>query len=250
MIALKSRREIEIMRQGARILNAAFKEIKRLVSPGVSTAELDRLAGEIINSSGAKAAFKGYKGFPANICASINEEVVHGIPSRRKLKEGDIIGVDVGVLYNGYYTDAARTWPVGKVSDKALSLIRTTEDALLCYGLREARAGKSLGDISNAIQKFVEAKGYSVVRDYVGHGIGREMHEEPQVPNFGKPGTGRRLEAGMALAIEPMVNSGSWQVKVLDNGWTVVTDDGELSAHYEDTIIITDGEPENITNLE
>lgn len=250
MIDLKSRHGIEAMKESGRILADTLKELKKLVIPGVSTAELDCLAGEIIKDSGATAAFKGYKGFPANICASINDEVVHGIPSKRKLKEGDIVGVDVGVLYNGFYTDAARTWPVGKVSDKALDLIRAAKEALLFYGLREAREGKRVGDISSAIQKFAEAKEYSVVRDYVGHGIGREMHEEPQVPNFGKPATGTKLEAGMALAIEPMVNSGSWQVKVLDNGWTVVTDDGGLSAHYEDTIIITDGEPENITNLE
>lgn len=247
MIALKSKRELDVMRKGARILARTLKELRQAVEPGVSTLELDNLAEKLIRKQGAAPAFKGYRGFPASLCTSINEEVVHGIPSKRKLRNGDIVSVDIGVIYDGYFSDAARTWPVGKVSDEALSLVRVARQALLECAVKKARTGNRIGDISEAIQSFVESEGYSVVRDFVGHGIGKQMHEEPQVPNFGKAGKGPRLEPGVVLAIEPMVNAGSWQVRVLDNGWTVVTSDGKLSAHYEDTIVVTDGEPESLT---
>ena len=246
MISLKSRREIECMRTAARILGAALDKVGKAVKPGISTKELDQIAEDVILSSGAAAAFKGYRGFPAAICASINDEVVHGIPSKRCLSEGDIFSVDVGVFYNGYYSDAARTFPVGEVKSEARGLIEATQGSFYA-GIDAIQPGAHLGDLSAAIQNYAESRGFSIVRDFVGHGIGSELHEDPQIPNFGKPGTGPLLENGMTLAIEPMVNIGTWQVKVQDNQWTVVTADGSLSSHYENTIAIIDEKVEILT---
>jgi len=250
MISLKSKREIEIMRDGGAILAEVLARLGKYIEPGMRTEDLDEKAFELIVARGAEAAFKGYRGYPANICASVNEEVVHGIPSERKLKEGDIVSVDIGVKYKGYYTDAARTWPVGKISGEAEKLIRVTREALYEVALPQMTVGKRVGDISNAIQKFVEENGFGVVRDFVGHGIGQAIHEEPQVPNFGKPGRGLKLEAGLVLAVGPMVTAGDYEVMILDNSWTVVTCDHELSSHYEDTIVITETGPLVLTRSE
>ncbi len=246
MISLKSKREIELIRTASDILKAVFSELKSCIKPGLRTIELDEIAERSIRKQKAIPAFKNYNGFPASICVSINEEVVHGIPSQRKLANSDIVSIDVGVRYEGYSSDAARTWPVGKVSKEALNLIDVTRESFF-EGINAIRHGSKLGDLSFAIQHYVESHGFSVVRDYVGHGIGRHIHEEPQIPNFGKKGTGPLLEEGMTLAIEPMVNMGSWKVKTLDNQWTVVTRDGELSAHYENTILITKDRVEVLT---
>jgi methionyl aminopeptidase len=216
------------------------------VKPGVTTADLDRLAEEFIIGEGAIPAFKGYRGYPATLCTSVNEEVVHGIPSARRLEEGDIIGIDVGAIVEGFYGDAAVTLPVGRISDEAARLIRVTE-AALAAGLAQVRAGNRLSDISHAVQTVAEAAGYSVVTDFVGHGIGRNLHEDPQVPNFGKPGEGPRLKEGLVLAIEPMVNIGGHEVEVLSDRWTVVTRDKSLSAHFEHTIAITPDGPKVLT---
>lgn len=248
MITCKSRRELSYMRDAGRIVAGALSELAKAVRPGVTTGELDRLAEEFIIKNGARPAFKGLYGFPATICASVNEEVVHGIPGFKKLENGDIIGIDIGVELNGYYGDSAVTLPVGEVSPEVEKLLRVTEESLY-VGIAQAREGNRLSDISHAIQTYVESHGFSVVRDFVGHGIGRSMHEEPQVPNFGKPGRGPRLKAGMTLAIEPMVNMGSYEVKTLPDNWTVVTLDGSLSAHFEHTVAVTDGEPEILTRL-
>lgn len=230
------------MHKAGKIVAGTFKEIKSAVKAGINTAQLDRIAQEYIINSGALPAFKGYGGFPANICVSVNEQVIHGIPGDLLLKEGDIVGVDVGVVYDGYYSDAARTFFVGKVSTVAEHLVKTAEGAFF-EAMKYAKTGYRLSDISSSIQEYVEMRGCSVVRNYVGHGIGMNMHEDPQVPNYGPPGKGARLRHGMTLAIEPMVNEGTDRVKVLDDGWTVVTEDGKLSAHYENTIAILDGEP-------
>ncbi len=230
------------MREAGKIVMRALLEVKERVRPGISTVELDRVAAKCIRKSGGIAAFKGYRGFPATICASINEQVVHGIPSVRRLSEGDIISVDVGVLKGGYYADAAMTFPVGKVSETARLLMEVTRIALE-KGIEQAQEGNYLGDISHAIQTYVEKHGFFVVREYVGHGIGKQMHEEPQVPNFGTPKTGPVLRPGMTLAIEPMVNAGTSDVELLGDGWTVVTKDGSLSAHFEHTVAITDEGP-------
>lgn len=208
------------------------------IRPGVSTQELNRLAEEFIRRQGGQPAFKGYRGFPASICTSINDEVVHGIPSRRRLAEGDIISIDVGVIYDGYVGDAAATWPVGCVSAEAEALIRVTRDALM-KGIEQAAPGRRLSDISHAIQRHVEAHGFSVVREYVGHGVGQQIHEEPEIPNYGPPGKGPILLPGMIFAIEPMVNAGGHEVFVCDDGWTVKTLDGSLSAHFEHTVAVT-----------
>jgi methionyl aminopeptidase len=250
MISLKSKREIEIMRESGRILASVLSELSRFVKPGLRTLDIDRKAAELIRERGGESAFKGYRGYPANVCISLNEEVVHGIPSARKLKEGDIVSVDAGVKYPGYYSDAARTWPVGGVSPEVLKMIRVTRDSLYKAGLEKMRPGSRLGDVSHAIQKYIEAEGYGVVRDFVGHGIGRAIHEEPQVPNFGKPGRGIPLEAGLVLAVEPMVTEGGFEVEILDDNWTVVTRDGKLSSHHEDTIAITESGPEILTYFE
>lgn len=254
MISVKSAREIELMRVAGEIVALAHEQVKKFIKPGITTLELDEIAEKVIRANGAAPSFKGQRGinnsiYPAAICASINDEVVHGIPGRRVLREGDIISIDIGACYEGYHGDSAMTHPVGKVSDEALRLIKVTEQSFF-EGIKYARKGSRLTDISNAVQRFVEANGYSVVRDFVGHGVGRELQEEPQIPNFGRPGYGPRLVEGMTLAIEPMVNMGDYQVRILSNNWTVVTADGSLSAHYENTILITEENPEILTKLE
>jgi methionyl aminopeptidase len=240
MIHIKTPAEIEIMRQSNRVVARTLQKLREAIKPGVTTKELDQIAERAIREAGAEPAFKGYRGYPASLCVSINEEVVHGIPDSRSLREGEIVSMDLGALLNGYYGDAAITVPVGLVSDEAQQLLEVTQQAL-AKGIEQATHGNRLFDISHAIQSWVEAHGLSVVRDYVGHGIGRSLHEDPQVPNFGAPHHGPRLRPGMVLAIEPMINVGTWQVKVLDDGWTVVTADRSLSAHFEHTIAITDG---------
>ncbi|HBT46545.1 MAG TPA: type I methionyl aminopeptidase [Peptococcaceae bacterium] len=248
MIILKGRREIELMRRAGQVVAEALAALERRIAPGVTTWELNRLAEEILERRGAVPAFKGYRGFPASICASVNEEVVHGIPGLKKLVEGDIISIDIGAVINGYYGDAAATFPVGAIDEEKRRLLEVTSEALW-QGIRRAVVGNRLSDISHAIQSHVEKAGFSVVRDYVGHGIGRQMHEEPQVPNFGSPGRGPRLRPGMTLAIEPMVNAGGYQVVTREDGWTVVTADGRPSAHFEHTVAITDNGPEVLTLL-
>lgn len=248
MIICKSERELSYMRDAGRVVAETFAELERSVKVGISTGELDLLAEDFIISKGARPAFKGLYGFPATICASLNEEVVHGIPGLRKLKDGDIISIDLGAEINGYFGDSAITYPVGDVSSEVMRLIRVTEEALY-LGIDRARAENRLSDISYAVQSHAEKSGFSVVRDYVGHGIGSSMHEEPQVPNFGKPGRGPRLKEGMTLAIEPMINMGTYEVRTLSNNWTVVTLDDKLSAHFEHTVAITGGEPEILTKL-
>lgn len=254
-IVIKSEREIALMRRAGQIVAKVLEAIREQVRPGITTGELDELAERIIRAEGGVPSFKGYDGgsdrppFPATICASVDNEVVHGIPSRQRvLEEGQILSVDVGAIYQGYHGDAAITVPVGKVSDLARRLMEVTEGALYA-GIAAARAGNRLGDISHAIQSYVESRGFSVVREYTGHGIGREMHEGLQVLNFGAPGRGVRLRAGMTLALEPMVNVGDWRTRVLADGWTVVTYDGSLSAHFEHTILVRDGEAEILTRL-
>lgn len=248
MISIKSMREIELMRAAGSIVAEAHERLKEVIKPGITTKELDTIAEEYIIKCGAIPAFKGYSGFPASICTSINEQVVHGIPSSTMLKDGDIVGVDIGAVYKDYYGDAARTYQVGNISETARKLVMVTEESFF-KGIEFAVEGNRLSDISNAIQLHVEANGFSVVRDFVGHGIGRNMHEEPQIQNYGPPNKGPRLVAGMTLAIEPMVNEGRYSVKVLSDGWTVVTTDRKLSAHYENTIAITKGSPEILTML-
>jgi methionyl aminopeptidase len=248
VVTLKSTVEIERMRASGRVVAEVLEALGERIRPGVTTAELDELAESIIRRQrGARPAFKGYGGFPATICASINDEVVHGIPSKtRRLAEGDIIGIDVGVLLEGYHADAARTFPVGNVSPEADDLLRVTRDALEA-GIAAARPGGHLGDISAAIQDVVEAAGFSVVRELVGHGIGQYLHEDPQVPNFGSVGRGLSLDPGLVIAIEPMVNSGECGVRTLEDAWTIVTADGTLSAHFEHTVAITPIGPEVLT---
>ncbi len=244
MIILKSRREIDIMRKANLIVANTHAYLAEKIAPGISTYELDRLADEYIREQGAIPSFKGYRGFPASVCISINNEVVHGIPDQsRILNDGDIVSLDIGTLFEGFNGDAARTVAVGEISYEAEKLLTVTETSLL-KGLEKAIIGNRLFDISHAIQKYVEANEFSVVRDYVGHGIGRKMHEDPQIPNFGPAGRGPILKEGMTLAIEPMVNTGTHKVKVLDDGWTVITSDGSLSAHFEHSIAITDQGPE------
>lgn len=243
MIPLRSEEEIRILSEANRIVARVLKSLKKVIKPGVSTKELELLAESLVKKEGATPAFKGYMGYPASICTSINEEVVHGIPSgERILKNGDIIGIDLGVKFKDYYGDATVTCPVGKISDEAKRLLEVTEKALY-KGIEKGKEGNHLFDISWAIQSFVEKNGYNVVRDFVGHGIGKSLHEEPQIPNFGKPHTGPVLREGMVLAIEPMVNQGTWEIKVLDDGWTTVTLDGALSCHFEHTIAITKNGP-------
>ncbi|NLI60201.1 MAG: type I methionyl aminopeptidase [Clostridiales bacterium] len=249
MIIIKSKRELEAMKEAGKIVAGALEEVRKAIAPGITTVQLDQIAEEFILGQGATPAFKGYQGYPASICASLNDQVVHGIPGSTVLKEGDILSVDIGAFFDGYCGDAARTYPVGKVSPKALRLIEATKESFY-KGLEFAREGYRLSDISHAIQTYVEERGYSVVKALVGHGIGQQMHEEPQIPNFGPPGRGPRLRQGMTLAIEPMVNEGTDQVRILDDGWTVVTQDGSLSAHYEHTIAITDGQPLILTQGE
>lgn len=247
MIIIKSQQEIDIMRESGKVTGYILRELENIIKPGISTADIDRFVEEIILKNKMIPSFKGYGGFPGSACVSVNEELVHGIPSTKKiLKEGDIVSVDVGSTFKGYVSDAARTYGVGKISSEAQRLIDVTRESFF-EGLKFCKVGYRLSDVSHAIQVHVEKAGYSVVRDFVGHGVGRSMHEEPQIPNYGKPGRGPRLAAGMVFAIEPMVNQGSYEVDTLLDDWTVVTLDGKLSAHYENTVVITDGEPELLT---
>jgi methionyl aminopeptidase len=248
MITCKSEKELVYMRKAGQVVAKTHAELARIIKVGMTTLELNRLAEEIIVKEGARPAFKGLYGFPYTICASVNEEVVHGFPSLRKLENGDIISIDIGAEINGYFGDGAATYPVGDVSPDVLKLLKATEESLY-KGIAMAKAGNRLSDISYAVQTCAEGYGYSVVRDYVGHGIGKKPHEEPQVPNFGKPGRGPRLKAGMTLAIEPMINMGTYEVRTLNNNWTVVTLDAKLSAHFEHTIAITDDQPEILTKM-
>lgn len=248
MITCKSDRELKYMRDAGRIVAQTFQELQKVIAPGITTKELDQIAEDFIIAKGSRPAFKGLYGFPASICASVNEEVVHGIPGLRQLENGDIISIDIGSEINGYYGDSAKTYPVGDISSEAVELLRVTETSLF-KGIEQALEGNRLSDISYAVQSYVEDHGYSVVRSYVGHGIGRKMHEDPQVPNFGRPGRGPRLKSGMTLAIEPMVNKGTFEVKTLADNWTVVTLDGKLSAHFEHSVAVMDGEPLILTDL-
>ena len=249
MIIRKSKREIDIMAKANSIVAETHAFLSEQISPGMSTYDLDRLAEEFIKEKGGNPSFKGYRGYPASVCLSINDEVVHGIPARtRILEDGMILSVDIGVYYKGFHGDAARTFAVGNISQDAKSLIEVTRTAL-DFGIENAIIGNRLTDISNAVQSHVEKSGYSVVRDYVGHGIGTDMHEDPQIPNFGPAGRGPRLKEGMTLAIEPMVNIGDYKVKTKDDGWTVITEDGTLSAHWEDSIAITKEGPRILSRI-
>ena len=246
MIIIKNNHEIDLMRDAGRIVAETLLLVEENVKPGITTLELDKMAEEFITKHGAKPSFKGLYGFPSSLCISVNEKVVHGIPGAYILQEGDIISVDCGALLNGFHGDAARTFPVGKVSQEAQKLINVTRDSFF-EGIKFAQVGNRLTDISHEIQRYVEDSGFSVVRDFVGHGIGRSVHEDPEVPNFGKAGRGPKLTEGMVLAIEPMVNLGTHKVKTLPDRWTVVTGDGSLSAHYENTVAILPDGPEILT---
>jgi methionyl aminopeptidase len=255
MITIKSKAEIEFMRKAGEVLAVALEKVREAVQPGVTTLELDRIAEEYIREHHGTPSFKGYKShfpgavdYPGSICASVNNEVVHGIPSLKPLKDGDIISIDIGVYLNGFHADAARTFPVGRISEGTERLINVTRQSFF-EGIRYAVPGKRIIDISAAIQDHVEQNGFTVVQEYVGHGIGKDMHEEPQIPNYRTREKGPRLQSGMTLAIEPMVNEGSYKVKLLDNKWTVVTTDGSLSAHYENTIVVTENDPMILTLL-
>ena len=245
MIILKTPDEITVMAQASRVVAEVLAVLKKAVRPGITTDELDRFAEEEIRARGARPAFKGYRSYPKTLCASVNEQVVHGIPSKRALKEGDIIGLDLGAIVDGFYGDSAVTVAVGQTNERITHLVRVTEEAMY-LGIKQAVVGRRLSDISHVIQQHVESAGYSVVTEFVGHGIGRQLHEDPQVPNYGKPGQGPRLQAGMVLAIEPMVNMGKAAVKVLEDRWTAVTVDGSISAHFEHTIAIQSNGPPRI----
>ncbi len=249
MIILKTRDEIERIREACQIIARLFKHLENFIQPGITTQELDHEAELFIRSNNSTPAFKGYNGFPSSICVAINEQIVHGIPGPRKLKSGDIIGIDVGVTKNGFHGDAARTYPVGKISKEANRLMEATQKSLVA-GIEQTKPGNRLYDISAAIQHVVESAGFNVVRDFVGHGIGKSIHEEPQIPNFGKKDTGPLLKEGMTFAIEPMVNAGTWKSKILGDGWTVVTEDSSLSAHFEDTVAITSDGPDILSAME
>jgi methionyl aminopeptidase len=250
MIILKTPAEIAVMAEASRVVAEALAIVSKAVCLGISTEELDRIAEEAIRGRGAIPAFKGYRNFPKTLCASVNEQVVHGIPSKRKLKEGDIIGLDLGAIVGGFYGDSAVTVAVGRIPEATAKLVQVTEEALY-LGIKQAVVGNRLTDISNAVQQHIESSGFSVVTEFVGHGIGRQLHEEPQVPNYGKPGQGPRLQPGMVLAIEPMVNMGRNAVRVLEDRWTAVTVDGSLSAHFEHTIAIQpSGPPRVLSQLE
>ena len=246
MIIGKSKRELEKMRAAGRLVGQVLAHLRTLVEPGVTTMDVDHAAEKMIRDAGALPTFKGYNGFPYSICASVNEQIVHGFPSTYRLKDGDIFSIDVGVTLEGFVGDTATTVPVGKVSEDRLNLIRITEECL-ARAIEQCRPGKHLGDIGWAVQEHAEANGYSIVRDYVGHGIGRRMHEDPQIPNYGRPGLGPKIKSGYVFAVEPMVNLGSYHTKVLSDGWTVVTVDGQPSAHAEHTIAITEDGPEVLT---
>ncbi|MFC2020520.1 type I methionyl aminopeptidase [Chloroflexota bacterium] len=247
-IIIKSEQEIATMRQAGRIVATVLEVLKSQVKPGMRTEELDVIAARELEKLGAKPSFKGYRGFPANLCVSVDDEIVHGIPGKRVLRDGDIVSLDLGTIFMDFQSDAAITVAVGSISPEARKLMETTE-AALGAGIDAAREGVRLGDISAAIQHYAESRGYSVVREYTGHGIGREMHEEPQIPNFGLKGQGPVLKKGMVLALEPMLNIGDWRTRVDDNHWTVLTSDGSLSAHFEHTIAITNGTCEVLTVL-
>lgn len=246
MINIKNNIEIGYMRKAGKVVEDTLDMLEAMIKPGITTAEIDRNAERFIRKHGAIPSFKGYCGFPASVCVSVNEEVIHGIPGKRVLREGDIVSVDCGAILNGYQGDAARTFPVGKISEEAEKLIRVTRESFF-KGFEKAVVGNRLFDISAAIQTYAESFGYSLVREYVGHGIGKEMHEDPEVPNFGKPGRGLKLQHGLVIAVEPMVNVGKYDVVTQPNGWTVLTEDGSLSAHYENTIAILDGGSELLT---
>lgn len=249
MIVIKNAEELKKIRKSCRIVATVLEELKGFIKEGLSTKKIELFIEELIIKMGGVPAFKGYRGYPASACISINNQVVHGIPSEKVfIKEGDIVSVDVGVLLEGFYGDAAYTYPVGKISKEAQMLLKVTEEALY-IGIEKAKAGNRVGDISNAIQQHVELYGFSVVRAFVGHGIGRSLHEDPQIPNFGQKGTGPKLKKGMTIAIEPMVNAGTYDVVILSDGWTAVTKDGSLSAHFEHTVAITESEPEILTKL-
>lgn len=246
-VSIKSKREIELMRESCRLLAIVHKAMEEAIKPGISTLDIDRLGEKMIRELGCVPNFKNYHGYPASICVSVNDEVVHGIPSKHRiLQEGDIVSLDAGLIYKGYHSDAARTHAVGKISAEAKQLIDVTRQSFF-EGIKMAKAGNHLYDISNAIDAYVSQFGYGIVRDLVGHGIGTQLHEDPQIPNFAQKKRGLKLQPGMTLAIEPMINIGRADVEWLDDDWTVVTEDGSLSAHYENTILITDGEPEILT---
>jgi methionyl aminopeptidase len=247
MIIIKSDAEIDLMRESGKVTGYILKELENVIKPGLSTADVNHFVEKTIRDAGMIPTFLGYGGFPASACVSVNEEVVHGIPDKKRiLREGDIVSVDVGSTYKGYVSDAARTYAVGEISEEARHLIDATRDSFFA-GLEFCKVGCRLSDISHAIQASAEGEGFSVIRDYVGHGVGQQMHEDPQIPNFGKAGRGPRLAKGMVFAIEPMICEGTYDVRTLSNDWTVVTLDGKLSAHYENTVVITDGEPELLT---
>lgn len=245
-IFIKSKDEIKVLRDAGKILASIVEDLKSSLKIGNKTKEIDSLAEFLIYKNNVKPAFKGYRGYPSCVCISINEEVVHGIPSERKLNDGDIVSLDVGIIYKGYYSDMAVTQSVGKVNSRLIKLMEVTKESLY-KGIEQAVAGNRLSDVSHAIQKHVELNDFSIVREFVGHGIGKNLHEDPEIPNFGEPHRGPLLEAGMVLAIEPMVNIGSWQTKILNDQWTVVTKDGKQSAHFEHTIAITEDKPEILT---
>lgn len=249
-IIIKSHREIELMKEAGRILAITHEEIRKIIKPGISTYDIDKLGEEVIRSYGCVPSFLNYNGYPASICTSVNDEVVHGIPSKdRILQEGDIISLDAGVIYKGYHSDSARTYPVGKVSEKAERLMKVTKESFF-EGLKMCRDGNHVNDISKAVFDYITARGYSAVRDLVGHGVGASLHEAPEVPNFTRPRKGPKLKAGMTIAVEPMINIGTYEVEWLDDDWTVVTADGELSSHYENTILITEGDPVILSQAE
>lgn len=248
MISLKSQAELDIMREANRLVAQVLAKVKAKVAPGVTTAELDQMAEEMATAAGAQPAFKGYHGYPYSLCCSVNEQVVHGFPSDKPLSEGDILSVDYGVILDGFYGDSAITIAVGKISKEAADLMSATKRSLET-AIEQVRVGNRLGDVSAAVQAVAEGAGYSVVRQFVGHGIGRSLHEDPQVPNHGAPGRGVKLKAGMVIAIEPMVNAGGYEVRVLEDGWTAVTADGKLSAHFEHTVAVTDNGPRILSLL-
>ena len=247
MIIIKSAQEIEMMRESGKETGKVLRELEDFINPGISTMDIDKFVDDTILAHGMIPSFKGMYGFPGSACVSVNEVVVHGIPSKNKiLKEGDIVSVDVGSIYKGYHSDACRTYGVGKISPEAQRIIDAAKDSFF-EGLKYCKVGCRLSDVSHAIQQKVESEGFGVIRDFVGHGIGADLHEDPQIPNYGKPGRGPRLAAGMVFAIEPMITEGTYEVDVLLDNWTVVTQDGKLAAHYENTVVITDGEPELLT---
>ncbi|WP_410976827.1 type I methionyl aminopeptidase [Bacillus cereus] len=248
MIICKTPREIEIMREAGRIVALTHQELKQHITPGITTKELDQIAEKTIQKYGATPSFKGYNGFPGSICASVNEELIHGIPGKRKLKEGDIISIDIGAKYNGYHGDSAWTYPVGNISESVQKLLDVTEKSLY-LGLEQVKPGERLSNISHAVQTHAEENGFSIVREYVGHGIGQDLHEDPQIPHYGPPNRGPRLKPGMVICVEPMVNQGRRYVKTLSDDWTVVTVDGKWCAHFEHTIALTEAGYEILTTL-